>query len=180
MAKVFFWTRKKKFWQPRWDCFTEDREVTLKVPERKKINIHRYSFPQSVSVFEKKYCKSAIEYSAFFFRRKYAKTKYLWSFHFSLRIMFSICKRLIWQPFLFFPSKGLENFAQSKRTMKKFEKLEKTLFSEKIFAETLELVWTNALSLFWHRAQKFHPKIHKEKNKAPKKLLFLKMILLTV
>ena len=144
------------FWQPRRVCFSRRQKGYTQSPRKKK-KLRRKNF------FKVFLCTRQIQVGQVLqrifgkcFRCKYTKTKSLWKFHFfSQNDVLHMYKADLTTLPRFFHQKGSETFAQGTRTMKSFEKLEKkTLFSEKIVADTLEEVWTTAMNFFWHRAQK--------------------------
>ena len=131
---MFFWTRKMNFSQPRWICFSRRQKRYTQSPRKKKIYLQRNNFPQSVSFcVRKKKLQVCRRIFGNYFLEKYKKTKFLWIFHFSIRMMFSTCKKLIWQPLLVFSTKRLVNFRSKYENDETFREIgKKTLFPEKI------------------------------------------------
>ena len=131
---VFFGTLLMKFWQPVWVSFPEGRKVTLKVSEGKKIFRETNFIKLFLCTRQKQFCQVGQRTFGHFLRGKYAKTKSLWISHFSLRMMFSSCKRLFWQPFSVFSIRRLGTFRSKYKNDEKPPKTgKKTLFFPKNF-----------------------------------------------
>ena len=131
--KMFLWTLRMNFWQPVWVSFPEARKVTLKVSEGKKIFRETNFIKLFLCTRQKQFCQVGQRTFGHIFFGKYAKTKSLWIFHFSLRMMFSTCKRLFWQPFLVFFIKRLGIFRLKYKNDEKFRKIGKKHFFPKNF-----------------------------------------------
>ena len=108
-----------------------------------------------------------------YFSSKDSKTISLWVFQFFIRMMFSTCIRLIWQPFLVFSTKNARKRSLKYENNEKFREIgKKTLFSEKNCSGHSRISLDNRDEIFWHKNKKFNPKSHKEEKQIFKKITF--------
>ena len=142
---MIFWTRNMIFLTTSLNLFFQKAEKRhWKSHKEKKQNFKSNFFNVFLCTRQIQFWQVCQRIFGHYFSSKYSKTKSLWVFHFYLRMVFSTCTRLIWQPFLvFFRQKARKLSIKVRERGKVSRNWKKKHFFSKIFLpDTLEWVWT--------------------------------------